>query len=126
MLSSVSAGWEYCAIITLYVKNAFNSADWNAALAALYGKNIPNYLLELIRNYFKDRVLIYDTNDGRETYAVSARGPQISVLGPILWNVMYDGVLRLNLPKGSRTIRFTDDILLVIRAKHLEELGLVV
>ena len=50
---------EYCAIITLEVKNAFNSAYLNSTLAALDGKDEPNYLLELIRHYFKDRVLIH-------------------------------------------------------------------
>ncbi|XP_037941097.1 uncharacterized protein LOC119674048 [Teleopsis dalmanni] len=32
---------EYCAIITLDVKNAFNSAAWDTILAALHGKNVP-------------------------------------------------------------------------------------
>ena len=36
---------KYCVIITLIVKNAFNSADWNAMLAALGGKDVLNYLL---------------------------------------------------------------------------------
>ena len=48
---------EYCTI-TLNVGNAFNSADWNATLAALDGKEVSIYLLELIRDYFRDRVLI--------------------------------------------------------------------
>ena len=57
---------EYCAIIILDV---FNSAGWDATWAAPDGKGIPNYLLELTRDDFKDRVLIYDTDDGRKSYA---------------------------------------------------------
>ena len=68
-------GKEYCAIITLDIKNAFNSVDWDATRTAQDGKDVPMYLLELIRNYFKDRVLIYDTDDGRKSYAVSAGVP---------------------------------------------------
>ena len=69
--------------------------------ADLDGKDVTNYLLELIRDYFRDRVLIYDTDDSRKSYEISAAGPQCSVLGPVLRNVMYDGVLRLRLPKGA-------------------------
>ena len=68
--------------------------------------------MELIKDYFKDRVLLCDTNDGRKTYAVSAGVPQGSVLGPILWNVMCDGVLRIRLSKGAQIIGIADDIAL--------------
>ena len=62
-------------------------------------------------------MLIYDTDDGR-------MGSQCcTVLGPMLSNVMYDGVLRLKLSKGSRITAFSDDIVLVIRGKHLDELA---
>ena len=60
-------------------------------------------------------MLIYDRDDGRKSYAVSAGVPQGSVLGPILWNIMYDGVLRIKLPKGTQIVGFADDIALVIR-----------
>ena len=48
--------------------------------AALNGKDVNNYLLEFIKDYSKDRVLLYDTYDGRKTYAVSAGIQQGSVL----------------------------------------------
>ena len=63
---------DYDAISTLDIKNASNSADWNAMLAVLGGKDVPNYVLKLIKDYFKDRVLLYVTDDGRKSYAVSA------------------------------------------------------
>ena len=41
------------------------------------------------------------------------------MLGSLLWNIMYDGVLKLKLPKGSHIIGFADEIAL---GKHLDEL----
>ena len=88
------------------VKNAFNSADWDATYAAIDGKDIPNYLLQPIKHYFKDRVLLNATEDCRKSYAASLGLPQGSVVDPILWNVVYDGVLRLKLPKVTQIIEF--------------------
>ena len=48
--------------------------------------------------------------------------PQGSVLSPMLWNIMYDDVLRLKLLKGIHIIEFADDIAPVIRGKYLDEL----
>lgn len=46
----------YFSIITLDIKNVFNSADRNITLAGLDEKDMPNYLLEFIKGYFKDSV----------------------------------------------------------------------
>ena len=51
-------------------------ADWDVRLAALCGQDVPNYLLELIKDCFKDRVRLYDIDDGRIWYTVSACVPQ--------------------------------------------------
>ena len=48
---------------------------------------------------------------------------QGSVLGLLLWNIMYDGLLRLKLPRAVTPVAFADDITIVIVAKHPDELA---
>lgn len=39
----------------------------------------------------------------------------MSVLGPLLWNIAFDVVLRLSMPKATITIGFADDKLIMAK-----------
>lgn len=112
------AGDRWCILLTVDVKNAFNSASWNQILRRLQTKNISKYLIAIIRAYFHERTIV----DAGTGHTLTAGIPQGSVIGPLLWNIMYDPILKLNYPDGVEAIGFADDLAAVIVAKTRDEL----
>ncbi|KAL4108057.1 hypothetical protein QTP88_018314 [Uroleucon formosanum] len=47
--------------------------------------------------------------------------PQGSVVGPLLWNMRYDRVLRIQLPREVRLVGFADDTLVMVWGKTSDE-----
>lgn len=86
----------FCAIITIDIRNAFNSVRWGVNMDALKSKKISGYLLGIVGSYLSDKTLIYETDLGRRAHRIATGVSQGSVLGPLLWNVMYDGEPSLN------------------------------
>ena len=104
------------------IANAFNSLPWPIIREALAEKEIPEYLRRVLDSYFSDRWLSYiDRNDKYVRFLMRYGVPQNSVLGPILWNVGYNSILRLKLPWGCSAICYVDDTLLVIRDPSFRE-----
>lgn len=100
---------KLCAVASLDVANAFNSAPWERIDAALIQKRFPAYLIHMIRSYFNNQTII--TENGQRL--VSTGVPQGSVIGPILWNIFYDELMRLELPDGVHIVCFADDAAVV-------------
>jgi len=102
-------------VVTLDIQNAFNSADWGRTLELLWSFNIPEYLLNVEHSYLSKRELIIETSVGPRTYEVTAGVPQ----GSVLYDTMYDGVLKLPLPSSTNIFGFADDVALVLVAKEV-------
>lgn len=107
-----------CGVVALDVANAFNSAKWPKIIEAMRVKEFPPYLVGMVQSYLYDQTVEYEGSSRTSTCGV----PQGSVLGPLLWNIMYDyidEVLRVNMGgnvdrrSSTELVAFVDDVAVV-------------
>ncbi|WP_316206527.1 reverse transcriptase domain-containing protein, partial [Escherichia coli] len=97
---------------------ASNLARWPDLLVALEEFNVPEYLMRVIRDYLRNRILRYETEEGWREKDLSAGVAQGSIFGPDFWNILFDALLRLAMPDGVKMFAYADDVALVISAKN--------
>ena len=45
----------FCALVSIDMRNSFNTARWNICIEAMVRKKVPDYLLRMIDDYLSDR-----------------------------------------------------------------------
>ncbi|KLV34219.1 hypothetical protein AB894_15215 [Piscirickettsia salmonis] len=115
--NAVSRG-KVVVAVSLDIANAFNSLPWSCILEALRYHRVPTYLRRVIEAYLTDRFVTYAGHQGEWNRREMSRGvPQGSVLGPLLWNIGYDWVLRTDLPNGVSVVCYADDTLVLAHGR---------
>lgn len=108
----------WLALVTLDVKNAFNSVRWEDIVEEMIRVGIPTYIINIIICYLSDRRIKSENN----MIQVEAGVPQGSVVGPKLWNLSYNKVLTLPLVGLAWIVGFADDLGMLVAAESKEEL----
>lgn len=108
-------------LILFYIRNAFNTVKWDYIHRGLAEMGISKCIRHAIRSYLHD---IHLTRC-RNRLTMETGVTQGSVLEPTLWNIVYDGVLRIPLFRKATTVAYADDLALIVKVRDTEELSAV-
>ncbi|KAG8312249.1 hypothetical protein J6590_108363 [Homalodisca vitripennis] len=114
---------KYGLAVSLDIAGAFDSAWWPEILRVLRMWNCSRSLYCLIRDYFQGRDVLLRVGNGEAGKRMTRGCPQGSVVGPLLWNVMFDSLLRLDLGEGVTITAYADDALLIVRGQSTQQLA---
>ena len=109
-----------CLLVTHDVKNAFNSARWRDFIEKLRNFRVPKYLQMIISSYLSDPVIVYETAQGMKWRKITTGAVQRLGLGTDLWNIMFNQVLKIPMPEEIFTVRYKDDLVLLITLKDVK------
>lgn len=109
---------QHCALILIDIKNTFNTASWRHIVNELDRRKMSGYLQNIISDYLRNRNIV---DEEGEEYEMTGGVPQGSIIGPLLWNILYDNILRLEMPAGVRSIAYADDLAILVKASTTAE-----
>lgn len=108
--------------VSLDIANAFNTLPWECIKEAMRYHGVPPYLYRLVSSYLEGRQVACIGRDSRtHCREISCGVPQGSVLGPLLWNIGYDWVLRGALLPGASLTCYADDTLVMAKGKNIRD-----
>lgn len=107
--------------ISLDIRNAFNSLEWSEINRAIRNKGFREYIKEIIKDYLRDRSIVWEGKNGRKNHRKIERGaPQGSILGPLLWDITYDSVIATAKLRESEIVCYADDTMILVGGWEIE------
>ena len=129
-------------LMSLDLCKAFDRVPTDRILESLRERKVPTYLLDTLRSWLCDRSFRVKVGDEVSSWRAAPSGiPQGSRLGPRLFSITFDSVLRLQLPPNISVQAYADDLLIIgprssedehmkfqlaaeMIASHLQQLGM--
>lgn len=81
---------RYVLGLFLDISGAFDNAWWPGILYYLRSHGCPSGLMIVLQSYLKDRRVDFEWEGARVEKSLTKGSPQGSILGPLLWNIMFD------------------------------------
>lgn len=96
------------------ISGAFDNIWWPAIFASLREANISKKIYQLKESYLSQRKVFIEEGGAQVEREVNRGCPQGSVLGPILWNLIFNDLLKAQFPERESIIAFADNAVVLV------------
>ena len=123
MREIVKATNENHAIGILFdIKGAFDNVWWPLVLDELRKHRCPLNIYNVISDYFENRKVTLSWGSGKTSKTPTKGCPQGSVLGPSLWNVQFDALLKKLDEIQAEYVVYADDLIVIVKASSVNKI----
>lgn len=113
---------KYYAITSIDIQAAFDAVDWMTLAEIIDGLPISDYLKRILKNYISNRRIGFSFTNGIIWFALFKGCPQGSCLGPLLWLIVADYLLKKYKIKFEEILSYADDFVIFAGADTRAEL----
>lgn len=113
---------HYVLGVFLDIQGAFDNVWWPCVLAELVGRDCPPGYFAMVSSYLSSREVKMTDRGLVVRKSVTKGCPQGSVLGPQLWNLVFDGLLGAVRTEGFGVVAYADDCVVTITGNSRREL----
>ncbi|KAH7963900.1 hypothetical protein HPB52_023773 [Rhipicephalus sanguineus] len=112
-------------LMSLYFHGAFDSVWHSLILRYFRERGLPSRLYHLLRTFLTYRSVFVQSHAGHVEAHPTLGSPQGSPLSPLLWNVVIDSSLSLQMPPGVVVQAYADDTFILVPAPSRDALGIL-
>jgi len=122
VIEYVKSGEEkYTNLLFVDISGAFDNLWWPSLFKAIADIGTPQYLLNVLKSYVTERSVTYRSKFAQTQKDISKGCPQGSVLGPTLWNIMMDTLVR-DLRGTAGCVAYADDLVVMYKGHSRRQL----
>lgn len=109
-------------IIFFDIKGAFDNVWWPSVLRELKNLGCSRKMYKIIQSYLSNRKVIKEERRVRIEKRTNKGCPQESVLGPTLWNIVFNALLRMLERENCEAIAYANNLALVVEGKSRKDI----
>ena len=113
----ITAG-NYTTLVSLDIQGAFDNVEWQDLRRELAHNHCPKNVAGTISSYLSERSVLINWGAGNSVHPLQKGCPQGSCLGPILWLLIANKILKTLTDAGHTAYAFADDFSIILSGQR--------